>query len=409
MKSTSLKAARSQSISKMVSLECVVDTGNRSEDDEGSYWYNLSPTKSSESGTSRTASLTDEDESTWETHSTDSSFTSPFQEATADVARVSQLQVQFSEQTAEEMAQVMSYWSKYESDKTPKTQLSGSDYQRTCLPTNSLILNDEEEVGETSSWVDAESTMSNAPSWICATPGSVKSDMSVMTPRTPEPAMTPHHFNFMGEDSTPVPRSPAIPEDPFSPMTTKLSVEELHWIAREQKSRVDEICWATQAMAESLAELTGTSDYHHHDGDDDGLFTIASSFFQKLPLLPPLPELAWREHFVVPLKGYTQQLLGNFIFLCVLHMLPLEWISVCMRPRFNTTSVTTRFLLACWLVCALLAASFLVLERATNYSHPTALGCFNAYPYQRHPYPTDESTHLYSTTFLPEHEHAFLL
>jgi hypothetical protein len=411
MKSTSLKAARSQSISKMVALRCVVETANRSEDDKDCYWYNLSSTRSSESATSRTASLTDDDESTWETHSTNSSFTSAFQETTADVTRESQLQVQFAEQTAEEMAQVMSYWSNYDSDKTPKTQLSDSDYQRTCLPTNSLIINEEEEVGETSSWTDTESRMNNAPSLIYATPRSVMSQMSAMTPRTPEPAMAPQHFSFMGADSTPVPCSPMIPEDPFSPMMTKLSAEELHWIAREQKSRVDEICWATQAMAEALAELTDTSDGddHNHDGDDDGLFTVAYSDFQKLPLLSSLPVLTWRDHFAVPLKGPNAQLLGDFLFLCVLHMLPLEYLSVYMWLRLNTTNVRRRFLLACWLACALLAASFLALERLTKYSFPTALVCFVPSPCQHHAYPIDDFTHLYSTLFLPEHEQAFLL
>jgi hypothetical protein len=415
-KSASLKAARSQSISKMASLHFVVETTNRREDDEDCYLHNLSSTCSFESGTTRTASLTDEDTSTWETHSADGSFSSPFQEVTADVAGASQLQAQFAEQTAEEMAQVMNYWSTYDSYKTPKkTQLSNSDHQRTCLPTNSLILNDKEEVEEASSLLDTESRMNKVPDLICATPWSAMSHMTPVTPRTPGPAMTmtmaPHHFDFMGAESTPVPRSPTIPEDPFSPMTTTSSAEELHWIAREQKSRVDEICWATRAMAESLAEMTDISDDDNDDGDDDyGLFVVASSDFQKLPLLPPLQELTWRDK----LRWHTQ-LFGDFLFLCVLHMLPLECLSVCMWLRFNT-SVKTRVLMA-WLVCVLLAASFLALERTTNHSPPAALVCWERfavldpypYPYQYHVYPTDEPTHLYSTTFIPDHEHAFLL
>lgn len=241
MKSSSLKASRNQSIPKMTSLRCEVESANRSEDDEDCYLYNLSSTRSFESGTTQTASLTDEGSSTWETHSTDSSFTSPFQEATADVTRKSQLQVQFAEQTAEEMAQVMNYWSKYDDTyKTPKkTQASESDHQRTCLPTNSLILNDEEEqVEETSLPIETEWSMNTVPDLICATPGSAMSHMTAMTPRTPGP-VTPQHFDFTGADSTPLPRSPAIPEDPFSPLTTTTSsAEELHLIARDQKSPI---------------------------------------------------------------------------------------------------------------------------------------------------------------------------
>jgi hypothetical protein len=405
MKSASLNAAaRTRSISKMTALHCVVETDNRSEDDEDCYLHNISSTHSFESDTTRTASLTDEGASSWETHSTDRSFTSPFEEVTADVTRKSQLQVQFAEQTAEEMAQVMNYWSKYETPKK-KTQLSDSDHQRSCLPTNSLILNDDEEVEET------KSRMNYVPDLICATPGSAMSHMSAMTPRTPGPSMTPRtprffmkpqHFDFMGEDSTPaVPRSPAIPEDPFSPMmTTTLSAEELNWIAREQKSRVDDICWATRSMVESMAEVSDIL-----DEDDDKVV-------QKLPRLLLLPELAWRDNIVVRLKWQTQ-LLGDFIFLCVLHMLPLEWLPVCMWLKLKT-SVRTKSLCAL-LVCGLLAASFLPPRRTTNYQLPTALVCWERFavldphPYQYHDYTIDEPTHQYSTTFIFEHEHAFLL
>jgi hypothetical protein len=310
----------------------------------------------------------------------------------------------------------MNYWSKYDdSYKTPKkTQLSDSDHQRSCLPTNSLILNDEEEVEEASSLLDAELRMNNVPALICATPGSAMSHMTAMTPRTPPrtpgpaitprtpgPAITPQQFDFMGADSTPVPRSPAIPEDPFSPLTTTTSsAEELHLIARYQKSRVDDICWATRSMAESLAEVRDVSD------DDD------EKDIQKLPLLPSLPELTWRENVVVQLKWQTQ-LLGDFLFLCILHMLPLEWLSVCMWLRFKT-SARTKSLLA-WLVCVLLAASFHAVERSTNYLLPTTLVCWerfsvlDPYPYQYHDYTIDESTHLYGTSYTPGHEHAFLL
>jgi hypothetical protein len=392
----------------MTSLRCVVEKANRSEDDEDCYCCHHSSTGSFESGTTRTASLTDEDASTWETHSTNSSFTFPFQEATADVTRESQLQVQFAEQTAEEMAQVVNYWSKYDSYKTPKTQLFDNDHQRTCLPTNSLILNDKEEMGETSSLLDTYSRMNNVPDLICATPSSA-SHMTAMTPRTPGPAMKPQHFNFMAADSTPVPRSPTIPEDPFSPMMTTMSAEELHWIAREQKSRVDEICWATRAMGESLADLTDATD--EHDDYDYGLSIVASSYFQKLPLQPSLPELTWREKCVVQLKVHTHQLLGDFLFLFILHLLPLECLSVCMWLRFNT-SVRTRALLAS-LVCVLLAASFLALERTTNYSLPTALVYWERFavldPYPYHVCPIDNPTYLYSTTCISEQEHAFLL
>jgi hypothetical protein len=400
MKSASLQAARTQSILKMPYLLCVADTANKNDDGEDCYLHNLSSTRSFESDTTRTASLTDEGASSWETHSTDSSFTSPFQEVTADVTRKSQLQVQFAEQTAEEMAQVMNYWSKYETPK--KTQLCDSDHQRICLPTNSLILNDEEEVEETSSLVSTESRMNNVPDLMCATPGSAMSHMTAMTsrtpgpamtPRTPEPAMTPQHFYFKGADSTPAPRSLAIPEDPFSPMMTTLSAEELNWIAREQKSRVDEICWSTRSMAESLAEVTDVS-----DDDDDRIL--------------PLPEFTWRDNVVVLLKWQTQ-LLGDFIFLCILHMLPLEWLSVCMWLKLKT-SVRTKSLFA-WLVCVLLVASFLTLQRTTNYPLTTARVCWERFavlgphPYQYHDYTIDEPTHQYSTTFISEHEHAFLL
>jgi hypothetical protein len=406
MKSASLKASGTQSISKITSLHCEVESANRCENDEDCYLHNLSSTRSFESGTTRTASLTDnEGTSTWETHSTDSSFTSPFQEATADVTRKSQLQVQFAEQTAEEMAQVMNYWSKYDdSYKTPKkTQSSDGDHQRACLPTNSLILYDEEEeVEEISSLLETESRMNTVPDLICATPGSAMSHMTAMTPRTPGP-VTPQHFDFMGADSTPVPRSPAIPEDPFSPLTTTTSsAEELHWIARDQKSKVDSICWVTRIMAESLAEVTDISD------DED------ESEVHKLPLLPPLPELTWRDNLVVQLKWQTQ-LLGDFIFLCILHMLPLEWLSVCMWLRFKTSARTKSLLV--WLVCGLLAASLLALERSTKYSLPTTLVCWERFvvldpsPYQYHDYTytIDEPNHLYATSYIPEHGHAFLL
>jgi hypothetical protein len=392
----------------MTSLHCVIESASRSEDDEDCYLHNLSSTHSFESDTTRTASLTDEGASSWDTHSTDSSFTSPSQEATVDVTRKSQLQVQFAEQTAEEMAQVMNYWSKYETPK--KTQLCYSDHQRTCLPTNSLILNNEEEMEETNS--PSKSRMNIVPDLMCATPGSVMSHMTAMTPRTPGPAMTPRtpgpamkpqHFDFMEADSTPTPRSPAIPEDPFSPMTTTtLSAAELNWIARDQKSRVDDICWATRSMAESMAEVTDVSDDDNDDNDD----------VQKVPRLHPLPEYTWRDNLVVRLKWQTQ-LLGDFLFLCVLHMLPLEWLSVCMWLKLKT-SVRTKSLFA-WLACALLTASFLTLERTTNDPLPTALVCWERFallhpnPYQIHDYTIDEPTHLYATTFISDHEHAFLL
>jgi hypothetical protein len=390
----SLKAAMSQSKSKMISLQRVVEEQNRIGHDEDCGFYKS--TRSIESGTSRTASLTDEDASTWETHSNGSSFTTPVHEMTADAARESQLQAQFAEQTAKEMAQLMIYWSGYDSNRTPKTQAHDGDHQRTCLPTNSLILDHNEVGGEACVGIDT----------VSSTPWSAMSHMSAMTPRTLGFGMTPQHFNFLDEDSTPpVPHSPTILDEPFS-LTTSLSVEKLHWIVREQKSRVDEICRSTQTMADSLAELADTSGDADEDDFDHCELLVVASELQKLPL-PPLPELAWREQFALQLKGNTQRL-EDCIFLFLLHLLPMECLSAGMWLKSNT-SARTRVRLA-WLVYTLLAVSFLSLG-PTTYSSPISsvysdrLSALDPY----HGYSTDTSAILYSTAVMSEHEHYFLL